>query len=235
MMVDPAELVGPAEIATRLAVAPNTVSMWRARGLLPAPVAVISRVPVWDWADVREWAVDTSRMPAVTDTHTATARALLPQVRAQVAASVRSHAETLAPLLAERMARPPRKLEGDGRGNGRGEWDWFFALSRATREHLARRFMVEGGLAPDLYAAAMGVEDVETACGAWLAAARAVDAWSAVKRGRAPLPGTEADGYDVHRLYSDAGAEYLASILSADEDRAHYVRASGELPELEAF
>lgn len=52
----PEDLVGPAEIAARLGVSPGLVRLWRHRGLMPEPVAVVSRAPVWEWADVAAWA-----------------------------------------------------------------------------------------------------------------------------------------------------------------------------------
>ncbi len=55
------DLVGPQEIAERLAVKVQTVRVWRWRDLMPAPQAVISGVPVWDWAEVERWAIETGR------------------------------------------------------------------------------------------------------------------------------------------------------------------------------
>jgi hypothetical protein len=56
------DLVGPQEIAERLAVKVQTVRVWRWRDLMPAPQAVISGVPVWDWAEVERWAISTGRL-----------------------------------------------------------------------------------------------------------------------------------------------------------------------------
>jgi len=65
------DLVGPQEIASRLGVAPNTVSMWRARGVLPEPLEIVSNTPVWHWLLIREWADRTGRLARVrrTDDH----------------------------------------------------------------------------------------------------------------------------------------------------------------------
>jgi hypothetical protein len=65
------DLVGPQEIASRLGVAPNTVSMWRARGVLPEPLEIVSNTPVWHWPLIREWADRTGRLARVrrTDDH----------------------------------------------------------------------------------------------------------------------------------------------------------------------
>jgi len=51
-----AELVGPSDIAARLGVTPQAVAQWKRRGLLPLPVRTISRVPLWQWEDIAEWA-----------------------------------------------------------------------------------------------------------------------------------------------------------------------------------
>lgn len=59
--VDPTDLVGPAEIAERLGVGAGAVRMWRVRGLMPDPVDVVSRVPIWEWPKILEWAVITGR------------------------------------------------------------------------------------------------------------------------------------------------------------------------------
>lgn len=55
------DLVGPDEISKRLGVKPQTVAMWRYRGLLPEPLAVVSHVPVWEWWEIDEWATATGR------------------------------------------------------------------------------------------------------------------------------------------------------------------------------
>ncbi len=57
------DLVGPSEIALRLRVAPSTARMWHKRGLLPEPLAIVSGVPVFSWAEVERWARETDRWP----------------------------------------------------------------------------------------------------------------------------------------------------------------------------
>ena len=57
-----AEIVGPQEIADRLAVQVNTVHMWRKRNILPIPARVISGVPLWQTAVIDEWAEATGRL-----------------------------------------------------------------------------------------------------------------------------------------------------------------------------
>lgn len=49
-------LVGVAEIASRLGVRPNTVIVWRRRGLeFPSPLAALAMGPVWYWPDIDAW------------------------------------------------------------------------------------------------------------------------------------------------------------------------------------
>lgn len=60
--VDPAELVGAAEIATRLGVRRDTVHLWRRRDLgFPDPVAELEQAMVWHWPDIDAWARSTGR------------------------------------------------------------------------------------------------------------------------------------------------------------------------------
>lgn len=54
--------VGVAEIADRLGVRQQTVSMWKYRGLLPEPRWTVSRLPAWDWPDIAQWARETGRL-----------------------------------------------------------------------------------------------------------------------------------------------------------------------------
>lgn len=56
-----AEIVGPHEIAERLQVELGTVHQWRKRLLMPAPQRVISKVPLWSWAEILGWALETGR------------------------------------------------------------------------------------------------------------------------------------------------------------------------------
>lgn len=56
-MIDPAELVGAAEIAQRLGIHKQTVHLWRRRHSdFPEPVAELERALVWYWPDVEAWA-----------------------------------------------------------------------------------------------------------------------------------------------------------------------------------
>lgn len=45
--IDPADIVGPGEVAEMFGVETNVVSNWRKRGKLPAPVAVLKMGPIW--------------------------------------------------------------------------------------------------------------------------------------------------------------------------------------------
>jgi len=62
-LVDPAHLVGAAEIAERLGVTrPQVVHNWRQRYPdFPKPIAELRQAMIWDWAEVREWASQTGR------------------------------------------------------------------------------------------------------------------------------------------------------------------------------
>jgi len=61
--VDPADLVGAAEIASRLGVVRETVHLWRRRAIdFPEPIAKLERVLVWNWPDVEHWAKATGRL-----------------------------------------------------------------------------------------------------------------------------------------------------------------------------
>jgi ParB/RepB/Spo0J family partition protein len=56
-----ADPVGVADIAERLGVKQQTVAQWKLRGLLPKPRWTVSRMPVWQWADIAAWARETGR------------------------------------------------------------------------------------------------------------------------------------------------------------------------------
>jgi hypothetical protein len=62
--VEVSQLVGAAEIATRLGVAlPQTIHDWRRRHEdFPSPVAVLTMGMIWNWPDVEEWALRTGRL-----------------------------------------------------------------------------------------------------------------------------------------------------------------------------
>lgn len=56
------DIVGPQEVADRLAVQCNTVHQWRKRGLMPVPARIISGVPLWASAAIDSWALETGRI-----------------------------------------------------------------------------------------------------------------------------------------------------------------------------
>lgn len=58
------ELAGTEEIADLLRVERRTVNVWRTRGRLPDPYAVISGTPIWLKGDIEAWAKETNRWPA---------------------------------------------------------------------------------------------------------------------------------------------------------------------------
>lgn len=61
--IDPADMVGAAEIADRLGVERETVHVWRRRDLgFPEPVAQLQQAMVWAWPDVEAWARTTGRL-----------------------------------------------------------------------------------------------------------------------------------------------------------------------------
>jgi hypothetical protein len=61
--------VGGLEVAGRLGVKPQTVRMWKLRGLLPPARWTVSGEDAWDWhLDIEPWARRTGRLPNQTST-----------------------------------------------------------------------------------------------------------------------------------------------------------------------
>lgn len=61
--VDPADLVGAAEIGERLGIRRQSVHQLRSRHPdFPAPVATLKQAHVWSWPDVEAWARTTGRL-----------------------------------------------------------------------------------------------------------------------------------------------------------------------------
>lgn len=229
------EIAGTAEIAQLYEVRSSAVTNWRARGII-TPIAVLACGPIYDLAQVERAMVLTGRT-GLDKRAGRDADAMLESVRADVKRELRTQADSVRYLFAEKMARPARKITGDGRGNGRGEWDWFYQLSADEREHLSRRWLspAPSALQPDQYAAAMNESDTEFACCTWLAAVRLVDACTAALRGRAPRFGkvTSSTGLDVGALFGPDALAYLAESYDADYSRPERIYAAPEIYELE--
>ena len=62
--VDVDDLVGAHEIAQRLGVArPQVIHEWRRRHRdFPKPIAALKTALIWDWREVKKWAVDSGRL-----------------------------------------------------------------------------------------------------------------------------------------------------------------------------
>lgn len=56
------DIVSAQEIADRLGVKKATVHMWRSRGILPEPTFDLAVGPVWFWATIEDWAIETERL-----------------------------------------------------------------------------------------------------------------------------------------------------------------------------
>lgn len=233
-----AQLASVAEIAARLDVTKATVSTWRARGLLPRPVAVLACGPIWRMSDILDFAARTGRGASVrrgevTSADMRSAASYLSVARSQCLAELRSAADTVRHLLAEPIKTPisralcrdgaGRIAPSDGRGNGVGEWDWYYQLAASERSRL-RKWMSDTGLAPDQYAAinAHGAnDDIDLAMAQWQRATALAEAVRAVERGRAPaVPVDCATSYDVAELFGPEPVEYLAREIAAE--REHY-------------
>ena len=68
--VDPAQLVGAAEIAERLHMKQNhIVHEWRRRYAdFPEPIAILKQGMVWLWPEIEQWARRTGRLDVPTAT-----------------------------------------------------------------------------------------------------------------------------------------------------------------------
>jgi len=58
------DLVGAYEIAQRLGVArPQAVHLWRRRYKdFPKPIAKLKTAMIWDWQEIRKWALTSGRL-----------------------------------------------------------------------------------------------------------------------------------------------------------------------------
>jgi hypothetical protein len=179
------DLVGPQEIASRLGVKSNTVSMWSARGLLPEPLATVSNTPVWHWPLVSEWAGRTGRLVRAkgTDDHP------IKVSRADIVA-----AETLA-KSASRTLHKVSDLRRPKRSDTSGEYDWYRQLPSAERERIRSRWTVVSprGVGPDVIAeelapmigrTVVGMADVEDVMSEWVQLTRVADAAGSLRNHR---------------------------------------------------
>ena len=57
------ELVGPAEAAQLTGLKVLTIHQYRSRGLMPEPVRVISRTPLWEKQQILDWDRDRNTRP----------------------------------------------------------------------------------------------------------------------------------------------------------------------------
>ena len=111
------EPVGPSEIAERLGIALSTAQAWGQRQVLPPLRWRVSGVPVWNWADVAAWAVETGRLdPASVDP--------APEARSEVTVELAGTNEIAARLgitrnavirRVERGQMPPPRWRVSGR------------------------------------------------------------------------------------------------------------------------
>jgi hypothetical protein len=179
------DLVGPQEIASRLGVAPNTVSMWRARCLLPEPLTVVSNTPVWYWPLVREWADRTGRLPQATGTDDESIKVSPADIVA---------AETLA-KSASRTLHKVSDLRRPKKSDTSGEYDWYRLLAPSERERIRSGWTVVAprGVGPDVLAdelapmigrTIVGMADIEDVMGEWVQLTRLADAAGSLRNHR---------------------------------------------------
>jgi hypothetical protein len=216
------DLVGPQEIASRLGVAPNTVSMWSARGLLPEPLATVSNTPVWHWPLVREWADRTGRLARVRRTDDQPVKIS----QADIAA---------AESLATSASRTLHKLSGLRRpkkSDTSGEFDWFRQLAPSERERIRSGWTVVAprGVGPDVLAeelapmigrTVVGMADVEGVMNEWVQLTRAADAAGSLRNHR----------YNPARY----GGRSLAQLFALSEPGENDAESRGEADYLAAF
>ena len=194
------DLVGPDEIAKRLDVKPQTVAMWKLRGLLPASIAVVSRISVWHWSTILDWARETGRVAAPARAEASQAFRSTPEIREQARAGA---SRALSQL--ERVRGPTSTPRGSG-----GEWDWFGQLHTAEQARLRRRWMRARGLGPDQVAQSlasllgMAEDDLEGAVAAWVDLTRRADMGRSVAAGRTHQNANAYGGLDAGQLF---GAE----------------------------
>lgn len=246
-----ADLVGVAEIASRLDVTKATVSTWRARGLLPRPVAVLGCGPIWSWPQVSAWADKSGRANAVrsgdvTAADMRDAAEVLADARETCRAELREAAYQVRHLATTTIRRPApraavrdasgRLSSNDGRGNGNGSWDWFYGLSASERKRLGRRLSSSpDAVGPDVYAQSIGAhvvggEDLDRVMAEWVRATAILDAFAAVRAGKVPTgPIPVETTHDARELFGPDAVEYLARQIADERDQW------AEIAELDAY
>jgi len=216
------DLVGPQEVASRLGVAPNTVSMWRARCLLPEPLTVVSNTPVWHWPIVREWADRTGRLPQATGTDDESIKVSPADIVA---------AETLA-KSASRTLHKVSDLRRPKKSDTSGEYDWYRLLAPAERERIRSRWTVVAprGVGPDVLAeelapmigrTVVGMADIEDVMNEWVQLTRVADAAGSLRNHR----------YNPARY----GGRALAQLFALSEPGENDGESRGKADYLAAF
>jgi hypothetical protein len=215
------DLVGPQEIASRLGVKSNTVSMWSARGLLPEPLAIVSNTPVWHWPLIREWAERTGRLARVKKTDDQSFKVS----RTDIAA-----AEMLA-TSASRTLYKVSDLRRPKKSDTSGEYDWYRQLAPAERGRIQSRWTVLSprGVGPDVVAdelapmigrTVVGMSDVEEVMSEWVQLTRVADAAGSLRNHR--FNSARYGGRSLSQLFALSGpgendeasrgeADYLAA------------------------
>jgi hypothetical protein len=216
------DLVGPQEIGSRLGVKSNAVSMWRIRGLLPEPLAIVSNTPVWYWPLVREWAERTGRLARVRRTDDQPVKIS----QADIAA-----AESLA-TSASRTLHKVSDLRRPKKSDTSGEYDWFRQLPSAERERIRSRWTVVAphGVGPDVLAeqlapmlgrTVVGMADVEDVMSEWVQLTRVADAAGSLRNHR----------FNPARY----GGRALSQLFALSEPGEDDAKSRGEADYLAAF
>jgi len=216
------DLAGPKEIASRLGVKSNTVSMWRARGVLPEPLAIVSNTPVWHWPLVREWAERTGRLRQTRGSRTSSPKASPADIVA---------AETLA-KSATRTLHKVSKLRRPKKTDTSGEYDWYRELAPAERERIRSGWTVAAprGVGPDVLAeelapmigrTVVATVDVEDVMAEWVQLTRLADAAGSLRNHR----------YNAARY----GGRSLSQLFALSEPGEDDAESRGEADYLAAF
>jgi hypothetical protein len=159
--------------------------MWRARGLLPEPLAIVSNTPVWHWPLVREWADRTGRLPLATGSDKQSTKASPADIVA---------AETLAKSASRTLHKLP-SLRRPKKSDTSGKYDWYRELAPAERERIGSKWTVVAprGVGPDVLCEVLapmigrtvvGTVDIEEVMGEWVQLTRLADAAGSLRNHR---------------------------------------------------